>query len=525
MSNKIAAKPEWLRVNTVGSSNVDRENKIIYGAIVAEAGPFKDLRGEFNRKSLEMIVALMAQKPKGLKARFTHPSLSEDGLGTFLGRYHDPRLDTITRTTQDGKTEQALAVRADLHLSAAAFSSPTHGNLGDYVMTMAETDPTAFGNSLVLQVDQDYRKDQDGSLLQDEETGEDLPPVWYPTALHSLDVVDTGDATNSFLADDSLPDAVVRQATALLEKQFGDCSRAVIEARCSAWLKRYLDNRYGAERLDNYPYTGDGSQAMGEGASPGADNEADPDISDFKVGDRVRFVQEHHQHYMGMQRCGVIQETSTGPLKIPGTSIVRQGSLSEPIALVKESSGRKGKQLSYHLTPYSKLQYMASDEEDSPDEGNVNKGNESPARDGMDGVGGSPAGLSAEDECLLLDIELRSREAETLGANLTHDSKTADKELPWGSVDKGKLPRVAFADKGEADSKSTWKFPHHFVEGGKLNSETGVYESGTLYLHKAGLDAAWSAAQGGRSGKKASAAVIAHLQAHRRALGLDKDDQ
>src|SRR5579859_1646018 len=153
----LPAKPSWLRVNTAGSSNVDRDKKVIYGAIVAEQGPFKDLRGEFDRQALQIIVGLMAQKPKGLKARFTHPSLSEDGLGTFLGRYYDPRLDTITRTTEDGKTEQALAVRADLYLDPVAFSSPTHGDLGTYVMDLAANDPTAFGNSLVLQVDQEYR--------------------------------------------------------------------------------------------------------------------------------------------------------------------------------------------------------------------------------------------------------------------------------------------------------------------------------------------------------------------------------
>lgn len=138
-----------------------------------------------------------------------------------------------------------------------------------------------------------------------------------------------------------------------------------------------------------------------------------------------------------------------------------------------------------------------------------------------------PLGPDPEQEQLALEIDLMAMElgleVQALGANLSHDSKTQDNEPAWGQVDKTKLPRVAFADKGEADKKSTWSFPHHHVTGGKVDPDTGVYASGTLWLNQGGLNAAWSAAQGGRSGKKASPEVISHLQAHRKALGLDKD--
>jgi len=42
-----------------------------------------------------------------------------------------------------------------------------------------------------------------------------------------------------------------------------------------------------------------------------------------------------------------------------------------------------------------------------------------------------------------------------------------------------------------------------------------------MYLHRGGLAAAWAAAQGARSGKQASSAVKAHLQAHRKAVGME----
>jgi HK97 family phage prohead protease len=92
---------------------------------------------------------------------------------------------------------------------------------------------------------------------------------------------------------------------------------------------------------------------------------------------------------------------------------------------------------------------------------------------------------------------------------LSHNSNVADSEPAWSSVDKTSLPRNAFADMGEPDKSSTWKYPHHWVS------------NGTMYLHKGGLNAAWAAAHGARSGVDAESSVVAHLSAHRKALGLD----
>lgn len=100
----------------------------------------------------------------------------------------------------------------------------------------------------------------------------------------------------------------------------------------------------------------------------------------------------------------------------------------------------------------------------------------------------------------------------------THNSKLAKNEPGWGSVDKGKLPQAAFARKGA--NKSDWGFPHHWIQNGSGSDDNGCYTSGTMYLHRGGLGAAWSAANGGRSGKPAEAAVKAHLRAHYAALGI-----
>lgn len=104
----------------------------------------------------------------------------------------------------------------------------------------------------------------------------------------------------------------------------------------------------------------------------------------------------------------------------------------------------------------------------------------------------------------------------------THNSKLAKSEPEWGTVNKSELPRLAFARKGEADKKSSWGFGHHWVQGGADPDKDGILDTGTLYLHKGGLNAAWSAAMGGRSGQKAEPAVIAHLRKHFSDLGIKK---
>jgi len=105
------------------------------------------------------------------------------------------------------------------------------------------------------------------------------------------------------------------------------------------------------------------------------------------------------------------------------------------------------------------------------------------------------------------DEESQKYFTELVNKAYSHNSTIKDGEPSWGDVDKTKLPREAFADMGEEDKKSTWKYPHHWISAGKM------------YLHEGGLNAAWAAAQGARSGQEASASVKSHLRKHRNALG------
>jgi len=249
MPSTMPVIPEWLRADAGGRPiGVDRGKKAILGFVVAQAGPFKSVgRGEFDDSSLRSIVQLMATKPKGTKSRFTHPSLSEDGLGNYVGRAREPRLDSAT--TDSGAT--VAAVRADLYLSPAAFVSPK-GDLGTYVLDLADDDSDALSSSLVLQVKREVRLNADGSR-QTDAAGNALPPLWRPEKIHATDIVDTGDAVDGLLSasvlSGELPDAAVRHASEMLDRLFAGQTRDVVEARCSAWLDRYLGMRYGPEPI------------------------------------------------------------------------------------------------------------------------------------------------------------------------------------------------------------------------------------------------------------------------------------
>ncbi len=138
----LTARPQMLRASLATSDRsigVDRENNIIRGYIVAELGIFKTERGQFTSESLDRIVALASEAPKGLRSRFQHPNASDDGLGKYLGRSRNFRRD-------------GDKVRADLHLDGTSLKTPPGGGkpLGEYVMDLASNDPEALGASLVL---------------------------------------------------------------------------------------------------------------------------------------------------------------------------------------------------------------------------------------------------------------------------------------------------------------------------------------------------------------------------------------
>lgn len=237
---KIPKIPHMLRAGLTLSDSalgVDRENAVLRGYIVAEKGHFKsEGRGQFTTESLAKIVELGNASERGLKSRFTHPNMSDDGLGKYLGRSKNYRLD-------------GDKVRADLHFDKTALETPPAGGkpYGQYVMDLAESDPGALGSSLVVKPE---RLEQPG----------DEPDVWMPLAVMASDIVDEGDATHGDLlsvagfedffgtgSDRQIPSKLAVVGAEYLDKMFPDSDREVVESRFNAFRDRYLSRRFGAD--------------------------------------------------------------------------------------------------------------------------------------------------------------------------------------------------------------------------------------------------------------------------------------
>lgn len=215
-----------------GKSGIDRENGIIKGFAVVTKGITHDERGEFDEQELDKIIEMGNSDPNGLKSRFGHPNMSGTALGTFLGRVRDFRRDNEI-------------VRADLHIDDTAHNTP-QGNLADYVMNLAENDPNAFGASMVINWEPEYRVEKDGTSKKDEK-GNSLPPFIRTEKLRSVDIVDDPAANNGMF--DFFGNTNVKfssEMTNFLDRflEDEDSVQNVI-----GFLQKYLLNRGYSERL------------------------------------------------------------------------------------------------------------------------------------------------------------------------------------------------------------------------------------------------------------------------------------
>lgn len=245
-------KTEWLRATFASPGvAVDQEAKVLRGMVVAQLGPFKSHgRGRFDEESLNRIVKLGNSKADGLKSRFTHPDMSNDGLGKFLGRVKDLRISSAL----DARTGKVVpAVRGDLHFNATAMDTPPNGGkpLGQYVMELAATDPDALSSSIVTEPDL-FIEDSKGKLTQVMDESEIPPgvtPLWRPRAVHASDIVDTGDAVDGLLSaqldTDGLPLSALWKGEQLLNSVFEGQERDVIERRLHDYVSRYLSRKFG----------------------------------------------------------------------------------------------------------------------------------------------------------------------------------------------------------------------------------------------------------------------------------------
>jgi hypothetical protein len=154
-------------------------NDAILGVSIATTGEAMGHRLEFDEVSLWQLQQLGSSKSTGVKSRFTHPDWFHDGMGKYLGRFKNFRVE-------------GSKLAADLQISKTAHNSP-HGDIGHYVLDLAIEDPTAFGVSVVVDLDRVW-------VTTD---GQELPasggrpsnasgkyPVARITGLYAADLVD-----------------------------------------------------------------------------------------------------------------------------------------------------------------------------------------------------------------------------------------------------------------------------------------------------------------------------------------------
>jgi len=127
-----------------GEKRVDRKGGefsagIIRGVSVITRGEALGHDAWIDSTFLDSVAGAMAAKKSGIKSRFTHPGLSSDAMGSALGFLKDPR-------------REGDQVFADLHFTEASHTSP-RGDLGSYVMQLAEETPEEFGLSIVFDDD------------------------------------------------------------------------------------------------------------------------------------------------------------------------------------------------------------------------------------------------------------------------------------------------------------------------------------------------------------------------------------
>lgn len=225
-----------------GSERVDKERHVIYGVALLQVGDLQedDMRPWFvDETTVQQALSLGRAFPKGLKARWSHPNQSNDGLGKFVGRWRNLRLNG------DGGT-----LLADLHLSRVAFRGGEE-SMGRWIEDMATDDPDAFGVSLAPVNDE--------AAMQRDAREDGKAPIRFRRLL-AADVVDEPAATRGGLFGGELSIATAPAfATDFLNRLFGDAAPDVVRERVDGFVTQYLATRRGGH---SPAMTGDSEMAQ-----------------------------------------------------------------------------------------------------------------------------------------------------------------------------------------------------------------------------------------------------------------------
>lgn len=179
---QFRANPEY---NKASAQQIDAEKGVIYGVVLAQKGLNKN-GTYFSERFLNEL------KDKGeergyIKARFGHPTMCNNSLGSYIGRYKNFKVE-------DEK------LFGDLYLDDITKDTNVEGRgitMYDYIMRMAQSNSDMFGNSIVILANYVIEEYEEGGEKK-EADGHELVE-WI-----SSDLVDDPAATDSLFhsADD-----------------------------------------------------------------------------------------------------------------------------------------------------------------------------------------------------------------------------------------------------------------------------------------------------------------------------------
>lgn len=201
---------------------VDMNTRTIHGAAIIQAGSLNDDRPwHIDQHTLEQVVELGNRRNRGLKARLTHPNMSDDGMGKVLGKWSNFRIDGDT-------------VRADLKIAESADKSFV-GEIGTYVLELAAEDPDLFGVSIVSELSEEmFEEDTD---LFDEELG---TTAFRLSTLYAADVVDEPAATRGGLFDTNGLADLPAMVTRVIDTHFAEATPEELLSRFEGFTQKYF---------------------------------------------------------------------------------------------------------------------------------------------------------------------------------------------------------------------------------------------------------------------------------------------
>jgi hypothetical protein len=182
-------------------SRIDAENGIIRRVVLASVGEAKGHGVSLEQEFIDDLVKYGQRNfsKTGLKARFGHPSMSNETMGTQLGYFKNFEVDG----------ENAVA---DLHLLDAANESPTHPGMKNWVLKMAAEKPDHIMSSIVFQPGGYYQRELESRKKRKMKSSdmfhgrfdnydESLGPVFVELAdLYFTDLVEDGAATDNLFS-------------------------------------------------------------------------------------------------------------------------------------------------------------------------------------------------------------------------------------------------------------------------------------------------------------------------------------